>query len=366
MLKDLSTAEVGDELSPLLFDRTEYTPFEEFVAAIQGAEDRKVSVSNRSLSVHGRVVKDSMDRYLGHEGLSSSALKEALKTPLHFFHYLQGTFRPKNTDHFELGTFAHMAFLEPRRFDRVVMEPNYGRNTNEGLIKLIQFYQNLMHLPEDCLLSKLKQKVLRDKLADLEQRCDYLIVDQSDMMIINAVKRGYNSYGGGVLPRLFKNAKSEVSMYLTDFSTGQKVKIRPDAMVLEEDFGVNAIISLKTTSADTVEQFMADSAKYRYELSEGMYLDVASQTTGRQFTATIMVMLQTVIPFQIAVFYWDAEDLEVGKYKYRQALDIVRECEQKRSYTGFECKAEQGCSGIIQMKLPDWIKRELPPMYIER
>ena len=45
-----------------------------------------------------------------------------------------------------------------------------------------------------------------------------------------------------------------------------------------------------------------------------------------------MVMLQTTIPFQIAVFYWDAEDLQVGKYKYRQALSVVRECRDKKIY----------------------------------
>ncbi|MEG2613297.1 MAG: PD-(D/E)XK nuclease-like domain-containing protein, partial [Alistipes sp.] len=145
---------------------------------------------------------------------------------------------------------------------------------------------------------------------------------------------------------------------------GLPVKIRPDAILLEENFGFNAIISFKTTSATSVETFLRDCAKYQYELSEGMYLKVASEVTGRKFTATLMVMIQTVIPFQVAVLFWDAEDLQVGKYKYAQALDIVKQCKDTNSWLGFDAKAEEGAHGIIQSKLPDYIKLELLPQYI--
>lgn len=142
------------------------------------------------------------------------------------------------------------------------------------------------------------------------------------------------------------------------------MKIRPDGLLLEENFGVNAILSVKTTNATSVEAFMRDCAKYRYELAEGMYLKVAGEITGREFTATLMVMAQTVLPFQVAVFYWDAEDLQVGKYKYAQALDIVKQCRAADTWPGFDAKAEEGAHGIIQCKLPDYIKAELLPQYL--
>ena len=41
-------------------------------------------------------------------------------------------------------------------------------------------------------------------------------------------------------------------------------------MLLEENFGINAILSIKTTSASSVQAFYNECAKYRYELSEGM------------------------------------------------------------------------------------------------
>ncbi|MEG2761261.1 MAG: PD-(D/E)XK nuclease-like domain-containing protein [Mucinivorans sp.] len=370
---DLSNAIVGEELTPLQFDRTEYTPFEEFISTITSrlsdtnakGERRKIKVSNKALSVNGRVVNDSMERYLTSKHLSSSALKEALKTPLHFFYYQQKTFKPKDTSHFELGTFIHSAFVEPKKFDRVAVIPKATQNTNDGLCKAIEFYWQLSGLVPDSILSEMKQQALRDKLRELKDSCTYSVIDESDALIVEILKRAYKSYGGGLLPLLLQNAKAEVSMYGVDQFSGQKVKSRPDAMLLSEDIGYNIIVSIKSTSATTLEAFTADAAKYRYELSEGMYLDVASQITGRDFTATIMIMAQTVIPFQIAVFYWNAEDLQIGKYKYRQAIDTVTECSVKGSYRGFEVNAEDGAHGIIQMKMPNWIKRELAPKYIE-
>lgn len=374
---DLSKAKTGQELTtPTRFDDTQYTPIDSFVAMLDQVfeksnskgERKRVSVSNKALSVNGRVVNDSMEKYLSASALSSSALKEALKTPLHFFYYQQKTFEPKNRSHFELGTFIHSSFLEPAKFDKVAVMPELNKATNEGLCKAIEFYWNLLRQPSDCILTELKQPALRSKLQDLEQQAvaiGYSIIGADDAIVVDILKRGFYSYGGGVLPQLLRNAKRELSMYGTDSQTGQKVKIRPDALLLAEDIGINAIVSVKSTSATTLDGFINDAAKYRYELSEGMYLDVASQITAREFTATIMIMAQTVIPFQIAVFYWDAEDLQVGKYKYRQAMDIVAECADKKVYRGFEVKAAQGTHGIIQMKLPNWTKFEVQPTYIE-
>mgnify|MGYP006910466949 CR=1 FL=1 len=53
-------------------------------------------------------------------------------------------------------------------------------------------------------------------------------------------------------------------------------------------------------------------------------------------------MVQTIPPFGIAAFVWDPEDLEIGKYKYRQALQTVAECREKGLYPGYDAYAESG------------------------
>lgn len=275
--------------------------------------------------------------------------------------------KPRNTDHFELGTFAHQAILEPSKFEKVIVEPKNNRGQINGVCSLIGFYSDLLGIPQTAILSSLKLPALKDMLSDLETRAvnmGYTSISEDYSSIIRAMKVSFKTYGGGILPKMMQYVKTETSMYGKDPSTGLKVKIRPDGLLLEENFGINAILSVKTTCATSVEAFMRDCAKFRYELAEGMYLKVASEITGRRFTATVMIMAQTVMPYQVAVFYWDAEDLEVGKYKYAQAMDIVKQCMAANSWPGFDAKAESGAYGIIQCKLPDYIKSELLPQYL--
>lgn len=366
-ISDLTGATVAEELSPLRFDREDYTPFEEFLHRITLLPEKPKRVHNYALSVNGRVVNDRMEKYLAHPAESSSLLKEALKSPRHYLIARNGQVKPRNTDHFELGTFCHQAMLEPSKFERVVVAPKANRATIEGNCALIGFYCDLLSIPQDTILVTLKLQALREMVADLETqaaRAGYTLIGEEHADIIRVIRASYKTYGGGILPRIMPYVRAETSMYGTDPSTGLKVKIRPDGLLLEENFGINAILSVKTTCATSVEAFMRDCAKFRYELSEGMYLKVASEVTGRKFTATVMIMAQTTIPFQVAVFYWDAEDLQVGKYKYAQAMDIVRQCRDANAWPGFDAKAEAGAHGIIQCKLPAYIKSELLPQYL--
>lgn len=365
---DLSGATVaGEELCPLQFDRAEYTPFEEFIHRLDNLPEKPRRVYNYALSVNGRVANDRMETYLKAAGESSSLLKEALKSPRHYLIARNEEIARPDGKHFELGTFAHEAILEPRRFEQVVVKPKADRGTIRGCVELIRFFSDLLNISQVEIDPSWKLPTLKGMAADMEaqsEKAGYTLIDRTYYDIIRAMKVSFNTYGGGILPRIMPYVKTETSMYGSDASTGLKVKIRPDGMLLEENFGVNAILSVKTTNATSVEAFMRDCAKYRYELAEGMYLKVAGEITGREFTATLMVMAQTVLPYQVAVFYWDAEDLQVGKYKYAQALDIVKQCRETDTWPGFDGKAEEGAHGIIQCKLPDYIKAELLPQYL--
>lgn len=119
--------------------------------------------------------------------------------------------------------------------------------------------------------------------------------------------------------------------YGRDKETQLDVRVRPDYFNIEENIGVNAVISFKTTRADDLGKFYYDCAKLKYELSEGMYQEVMSSITGRKFNVTIMIMLQTVEPYDVAVLFWSPDDLANGKYKYHYALSIVKEIALKRN-----------------------------------
>ncbi|MEC7753847.1 MAG: PD-(D/E)XK nuclease-like domain-containing protein [Bacteroidota bacterium] len=185
-------------------------------------------------------------------------------------------------------------------------------------------------------------------------------VNERDMDIIRAIKHAYETYGGGIIPRIIKRTKRENSIYADDFN-GLPLKARPDAMAFEENIGVNAIISVKSTSAQDIKKFFYDTAKYGYELTEGMYQEVASYVTGRQFKTTLTIMFQTVEPYGVALFWWKPDDLTLGVQKFRMACETAKQAIEEGKYPGYEMYAEEGHFGVIDMVLPYWSYRMLEP-----
>ncbi len=352
--------------SELVFDREDYADFRTFAAGLRGLPEKPAAKrpSCRSLAAAkgSRVVNDRMEKYLAAPGESSSALKAALVSPRHYLAYKNENLKPKDESHFTLGTFIHSAFLEPSKFDRVKTLPEgAARNTNEGLAALIDYYREVLGKGQTDICG-MKMGQLKAALASLEAEAEergYTFISAQDAEVVRTVRASYRSYGGGIVPRLIRNGRTETSFYWTDPQTGLKVKIRPDCLLLEEQVGANLILSVKTTSASTLDGFMRDAAKYRYELAEGMYLEVAGAVTGRKFTGTLMLVAQTVIPYQCALLWLDPEDLETGKRKYRRALETVRKAREADFWPGFECYAEPDSEGIVRARFPSYIRAEL-------
>ena len=362
MMPDLNALETGKELSPFAYSPSDYPDKSVMLDFIEWREKhlpKKICLDE--LSVNGRVVRDDMKTYLADKNIGSSTLKEVLKTPRHFYYEFEQEFTPKPKECFELGTFAHLAFLEPEKFDRVRVAPECSLSTKDGVIRMIEFYQmqndGCIDFPSDAKMAELK-----DILKTEKERCEYQIIKPEHNEIIRALSKNYHWYAGGIIQKILKGAMAEVSFYGVDEATGLGVKVRPDYFNIEENIGVNAVISLKTTRADNLGKFYYDAARLKYELTEGMYQEVMSNVTGRKFNVTITLMLQTVPPYDVAVLWWSPDDISLGKYKYRNAITTVAECFENKWFPGFDSHAEEGSCGIIDMKLPAWSEKELHPV----
>lgn len=346
VILDLANATVVEELSPQLANGGDYTPLDVFVELVKKLPEQTKQVYH--LAINGNVIADPMEHYLSHPYVSSSQLKAALSSPRHFKKSREPK-EDKRTRHFELGTFTHEAILEPERFDKVVVEPKAGRNTIEGLTELVNFYARL--IGKDIAVAGAKMTMLRETLDSLiaeAKQQGYEAVSAADMEVIQAIKDSLAEYGGGIIPRIMRHAQTETSMYYNDREHGLGVRIRPDGILLEENLGTNIIISVKTTSVQSVNLFMRDCIKHRYALAEGMYIDVATKATGRKFTGTLMIMAQTVEPYNVAAIYWSLDDLNAGLADYYRAIPIAKSVLETNEAPGFEILAEDDNLGIIE------------------
>lgn len=394
---DLSTLTTGDELMDKGIHYTrplsEYPTPQTIIDFLSlGIEPKHIYTE--SLNVNGVAVQDKMEKYLSNEALSSGMLKEALKTPLHLSFAMDGDKESlqklqSEKSHFNLGNYLHQAILEPTKFGRAIVEPAHSRTTTEGVEKLIDFWEKAIenqgygfNEKEDKIsvndafslaLEDVNRMGLNIEKIDgkrayvnaLKSFSGLEAVTEENYLKIQILKKHYEEYGGGILKRLLKHSKREISLYHTDTETGLDVKVRPDAMQFKENIGVDAIISVKSSGIEDLRTFYSQAAKLHYDLSEGMYQEVASAVTGRDFNTTIMIMLQTVAPFAVAILVWSPEDIETGKHKYRTALEIAKEAINNNHYPGYDAFAESGNYGLIQMHLPQWNNQEFLPSQIE-
>lgn len=387
-LSALANANERGELNPTI-DYTrpigEY-PTAKFIADFIKTREGTEHVYTKSLNVNGKAVQDDMSKYLENSSYSSGQFKAALKTPLHLFFEREDEARREldklqDKKHFQLGNFLHECMLEPTKFSRVTVEPEANRASNDGLETLIKFWEGVLETQENCFLygelvttqdvldfanTEVPDTTKRDHkkayLAIIQEASGVTAITDQHKIIVDVVKRNYLDYGDGIIPKLLKHSKREISLYANEINTGLDVKVRPDAMQFAENIGENAIISVKSTSCESLSHFYYHTAKFNYELSEGMYQEVASQVTGRDFNTTIMIMLQTVAPYGVAVMVWNGEDIEIGKYKYHQALQTAYECELSGEYPTYDAFSEEGNLGLIDMKQPSWNAKELQPV----
>lgn len=389
---DLSKFDTGEEImdTAIYYSRPlkEYPTAQTISDFISQNGNLKNKIYTKDLNSKGLAVQDSMEKYLEKEAYQSSHFKQALISPLHLQFSLDEDKREleklkKNKGSFELGTFIHQCILEPTKFSRVIVEPNHSLSTSQGVENLIKFWKESIekqdygfdlignkvsvdevfkNANEDVLNANLdisKQDGKKAYYRSLKKYSGLEAIEEEHFLKIKILKKHYENYGGGILRELLLYSKREISFYINE--NGLELKCRPDAIQFEENIGVNAIISIKSTSCEDLRAFNFQAAKLNYDLTEGMYQEIVSKVTGRDFNTTIMIMLQTVPPFGIAVLVWSGEDIETGKYKFRTAFDIALRCKEKNNYMGYDIYSEEGNFGLIDMHLPGWNNKELLP-----
>jgi hypothetical protein len=344
--------------------------------------DETVEIPVESLNVRGKAIQDEMETYLeaGDTFYSSSDFKEAVKSPLHLhFSRISGWKEALNSflkkkDHFELGTLIHECILEPEKFDKVIALPNFKMSETAGVEGLIQWYKDKAKGVSEDRFIELYAKVqntlaggsvdtskLPGKKAEAalwEKYSELYTVSEDSATIAKIVREAVEEYAGGIIPRLLKGSRREMSMY-DDKNFSLPIKIRPDALLFEENIGVNAVLSVKTTAMANPRAFFAQYAKLEYTVSDAMYEEVASKVTGRKFNCTIVLMIQTSAPFGVGLFAVKQNDIQMAKVKFRAALETATECEKTGEYPGYEALADSGNMGISYVDLPNWYQEEL-------
>lgn len=248
-------------------------------------------------------------------GISSTGLKEILKSPAHYRAYIE---EERDTEALMLGRVTHLAVLEPDVYaETVVVPPPCDRRTKEGKAAWEHFQATTVG------------KVIVNSSMALQAT-----------QIRDAVRS--NALAG----KLLSGGAAEISAYWIDPRTGVLCKARADYLT-----ATGLIVDLKTCQNARQKAFTSDVFKYQYHLSAAFYLDGFASVMGRGMKGFAWIAAEKARPFGVGFYAADTEVLTAGRARYLVALERYAECLRTKSWP---CYDEE----FQNVTLPNWYDEE--------
>ncbi len=218
-------------------------------------------------------------------GISSSSLKEILRSPAH---YEERRANPSGSAAMRLGSIVHTLMLEPHKF-----ETDYA--------------------VADCATSGAKIFAIT-QLANPGKTVVCRNEAEDGAAVAKAIRA--NALASHVL--CAPSGHCEVSTYWIDDETGILCKARADRLI------AGVIVDLKTTGDARFQKFQRSAVDFKYHLSAAFYVDGFTKTFGKEHTFA-WVVAETERPHGIAFYGADEALIETGRAEYKLALRAYKE-----------------------------------------
>jgi hypothetical protein len=245
--------------------------------------------------------------------VSSSALKEILRSPAHYHACLSGAAR-KETPALFFGQAVHDRLLEPGIFrrDYVVAPPSNRRTTA---------------YKEFSLANNTKK-----------------ILSQEQAMALEGIAASIASHPTAT--HLLVNGLKEQTLIWLDEETGIWIKIRPDCLNIEEGI----CLDLKKTQCASSDAFGRSCAEYDYDVQAALYLAGLRAIFGQDFDFAFLAVEEKV-PHGCALYGAPPEMLDRGTRRVRRALRTLQECRESGCWPSY-----QPHGGYDLLAWPKWAR----------
>jgi len=257
------------------------------------------------------------------EILGHSALVEILKSPKHYFHRISNPHVP--TASLEFGTALHAALLEPERFaETYIVSPKFDRRTKEGKA---------------------------DAAAWEEAHKGAVSVDEAELKKLQGMQKAVLEHSGA--KKLLSKCYVEMSYFWTDEDTGFQCRVRPDVLALDDQGDVIAAIDVKSTSNASKDKFQKSVMDYGYDLNAAFYSDAIERAIGRRVPYYFLAV-ESAEPYGVALYKAGQSMLDVGRDKYRSALQLLQWCRENDRWPSYQPFGE-----YEDLEIPEWYARRL-------
>lgn len=242
----------------------------------------------------------SHDQYLREPGLSSSAIRQILRSPAH---YKFG--EREETEAFKIGTLVHAILLEPEEFgDRyLAMGERVKRNTKAGKSK----YEE-----------GLAQAQAEGKTLLLKQELDQIEGMRASVWEHNKVRK------------LLSRARRELSGFWSEEDVLAKARFDCIPTIVD-----NLILDIKSTEDAQVQPFMRSVFKYGYDKQAGWYCRAGRVLLGMDNPRFAIVAVEKKPPYACKMYEIHPNIVATGEAECLRAVGIYRECLKSGEWPGY-------------------------------
>ena len=246
-------------------------------------------------------------------GISQSSLKHAEKS-LYNYYYKTYLSESSQTLAMKEGSFFHKALFEKDDLNKKFVSDEsiiaYAREIKPDSknIRATSPYKERVAYYKEKGLEVIKQ----DTFDSLKILFDYI---NRDEMLCNILKNGH----------------AEKAVYSVDKKTGAIKKCKPDFISRAE----SGIYCLDLKTCQSVE----DSAIERYIQNYGCHIqgsyydDIITEALNVSIEASLLLMLEKELPFELKVKFMDEPTKDVGRKFYKKNLEKVANAYKNDSFT---------------------------------
>jgi hypothetical protein len=253
--------------------------------------------------------------YHAYQGVGSTDLKYALKSPRHYFHY-KNTEKSESTAAQRLGQAVHLLALQPAQGAILIKEkPSIDRRTAAGKKAFEEFSAKLT--PHSIVLTEeefdLAQKIALSLTTNLSVKT---LLNQGVAEVAGVLE------GGDFIRKIKPDFRSPRNGYLVD---------------------------IKTALDASPESFARSAASNLYHLQAAYYLDSANEIEAL-YHEFLWIVVEKNPPFAIAIYVATDEVISAGRELVRKASENVVIAHQAKTVDDIP-----GYPDIINpLKFPNW------------
>lgn len=256
--------------------------------------------------------------YHSNSAIGHSSLVRIIRSPAHYREYATHPLEP--TAAMQFGTAFHTALLEWDLFGKTfVAAPKFDRRTKEGKAQALSW-----------------EAENTGKIA--------LTPDQ--MEAIGRMVISVRQHKGA--RRLLDSGLAETSGFWLDDLTGIECKIRPDFLKTESETTIAGIVDVKTCVDASSNGFSKAVATMGYDVQAAFYQDGMKALSGKTIPF-YFIAIEKEAPYAVAVYQASEAMLEIGREKYRAALELLDWCFSNNSWPSYQPGGE-----IEMIDLPRW------------